>query len=98
MLLSLATVLSISLFTGCAGAGGPRDTLDPVAAVAQGIVDFANAQDTHSAVVSTNGCLPIDYYAGGANTLIRKTEHGCEWISYSETGRELAHGTVALAK
>jgi hypothetical protein len=63
-----------------------------------GVIELGNANDIRPVLRPTNGCLPIDYYVGGATFLIRKTDHGCEWISYSEGGTELARGVVALAE
>jgi hypothetical protein len=90
-------LLSLVFLVGCYGPMAHEATLDPAAAVAQMVVDFADAQDVPPVHVPTNGCLPIDYYVGGATFLIRKTPDGCEWIAYSETGGELARGTVPRA-
>jgi hypothetical protein len=91
-------LLSLVLLAGCYGPMGPHETLlDPLAATAQMVVDFSAAQDIRPVIQPTNGCLPIDYYVGGANFLIRKTPDGCEWIAYNEAGGELARGTVPLA-
>jgi hypothetical protein len=90
-------ILSLALLAGCYAPMGHHDTLNPAALVVGGVIDFANAQDVRPVLRPTNGCLPIDHYVGGANYLIRKTETGCEWISYNEAGVEIASGTVALA-
>ena len=89
-------LLALVFLVGCYGPTGPHETLlDPVAAAAEMVVDFAAAQEEHPVIQPTNGCLPIDYYVGGATFLIRKTREGCEWIAYNEAGGELARGTVA---
>src|SRR5687768_92390 len=91
-------LLSLVFLVGCYGPMGPHEgTLDPIGAAAQALVNFADAQDVPPVHVPTNGCLPIDYYVGGATFLIRTTPDGCEWIAYSETGRELARGMVPVA-
>lgn len=91
-------LLALVLVTGCFAPTTQHESLDPVLMFAEGVNDFVAAQDLRPADHPTNGCLPIDYYVGGASFLIRKVSDGCEWISYSETGRELGHGKVALAK
>ena len=91
-------LLSLVFLVGCYGPMGPHETmLDPVAATAQMVVDFAAAQDIRPVLRPTNGCLPIDFYVGGASFVIRKTADGCEWISYDEEGGELARGVVPTA-
>ena len=91
-------LLSLLFRVGCYGPMGAHEgTLDPFAAGAQMVVDFAAAQDIRPVIQPTNGCLPIDYYVGGANFLIRKTPHGCEWIADNEGGGEIARGTVPVA-
>jgi hypothetical protein len=90
--------LSLVFLVGCYGSMGAHEaTLNPIAAAAQAVVDFADAQDVPPVHVPTNGCLPIDYYVGGATFLIRTTSEGCEWIAYNEVGGELARGTVPFA-
>ena len=91
-------LVSLLFLVGCYSPMGHHDTIvNPLAGAAQFVVDWADAQDVPAVHVPTNGCLPIDYYVSGANFLIRKTPTGCEWIAYSETGGELARGTVPLA-
>jgi hypothetical protein len=91
-------LLSLVFLVGCYGPMGAHEgTLNPFAGATQALVNFADAQAVGPAPQPTNGCLPIDYYVGGANFLIRKTPHGCEWVAYNEAGGELARGTVAIA-
>jgi hypothetical protein len=90
-------ILSLALLAGCYAPMGAHESLHPGLLVVDGIVNFANAQDVRPVLRPTNGCLPIDYYVGGANFLIRKTSGGCEWIAYDSAGGELASGTVPLA-